>query len=203
MIDLNLRSGKSIWIPYCNILDEVDRSSRATEEKIPDVLGSILRQGAELEIVRDKLKRHAIERIALRDQPILDEHQGEVFRSPLNQQLILLGPPGSGKTTTLIRRLAQKRRPDTLTEDEKSALTAAGLDDFAANEKSWVMFTPTELLKHYLRDAFIEENVPAGQVKNMGKRESSPGSNGFGYSPFWSSAGFSTRRQHSNAGRNF
>jgi hypothetical protein len=144
-------------------LDELARSERVTEEDIPDLLGPLLRQGAEATIFREKLKRRAIERIALRDQPILDEHQGEVFRSPLNQRLVLLGPPGSGKTTTLIRRLAQKRKPETLTDDEKSALSAAGLDDTAANARSWVMFTPTELLKLYLRDAFNEENVPAGQ----------------------------------------
>ncbi len=144
-------------------LEELARSERVTEEDIPDFLGPLLRKGAEVTIFREKLKRRAIERIALRDQPILDEHQGEVFRSPLNQRLVLLGPPGSGKTTTLIRRLAQKRKPETLTDEEKSALSAAGLDDIAANARSWVMFTPTELLKLYLRDAFNEENVPAAQ----------------------------------------
>lgn len=117
-------------------LDELERSSRVTEEAIPDLLGPLLRQGAEATIFRERVKRRALERIALRDQPILDEHQGEVFRLPLNQRLVLLGPPGSGKTTTLIRRLAQKRRPETLTDEEKSALSMARLDDFAGHETS-------------------------------------------------------------------
>jgi hypothetical protein len=143
-------------------LDELERSGRVTEEAIPDLLGPLLRRGAEAAIFREKLKRHAIERIALRDQPILDEHQGEVFRLPLNQRLVLLGPPGSGKTTTLIRRLAQKRKPETLTDDETLTLNSAGVEDLSLSATSWVMFTPTELLKLYLRDAFNEENVPAG-----------------------------------------
>lgn len=40
----------------------------------------------------------------LRDQPVLDKFQDEIFRLPLDSRMLLLGPPGTGKTTTLIRR---------------------------------------------------------------------------------------------------
>jgi predicted NACHT family NTPase len=52
--------------------------------------------------------------MGLRDQPILDQFQGEIFRLPLDSQLIILGPPGTGKTTTLIKRLGQKLDIETL-----------------------------------------------------------------------------------------
>ena len=45
---------------------------------------------------------------ALQDQPILDAFQDEIFRLPINSCYFLSGPPGTGKTTTLIRRLAHQ-----------------------------------------------------------------------------------------------
>ena len=60
--------------------------------------------------------------MALRDQPTLDAYQDYVFRMPLDRQLVLLGPPGAGKTTTLIRRVAQKRTLEALSPEENDAL---------------------------------------------------------------------------------
>ena len=97
--------------------------------------------------------------MGLRDQPILDQFQGEIFRLPLNSQLIILGPPGTGKTTTLIKRLGQKLDIESLEAEEKR-LTETSKDQ-APHQSSWIMFTPSELLKHYLKEAFSREQVPA------------------------------------------
>src|SRR6266851_2982704 len=70
-----------------------------------------------------RLRRKVVERIELRDRPVMDKFQGEIFRLPLDRQVILFGPPGSGKTTTLIKRLAQKRTPDALTEGEERIMS--------------------------------------------------------------------------------
>jgi DNA polymerase III delta prime subunit len=130
--------------------------------EIPDLLGDLLRQATETELVRETLRRGVIEHIALRDQPILDQYQGEIFRLPLDRQLVLLGPPGTGKTTTLIRRLAQKRAPEELTGEELEVLAAALPGEASRYLNMWAMFSPTELLKLYLRDAFNREGIPAG-----------------------------------------
>ena len=73
---------------------------------------------------------------------------------------MLGGPPGTGKTTTLIRRLAQKQSPEFLTEDEQS-LVAENQFDRMFGLEDWAMFTPTDLLKLYLKEAFNRENIPA------------------------------------------
>ncbi len=135
-------------------LGEVGRAGVALDKA--ELLEQVLAEAAAADIVREKIRRQTIDRIALRDQAILDVNQGEVFRLPINKRLILLGPPGTGKTTTLIKRIAQKGTVSELGDEERELIQNFGLD--TAN---WVMYSPTELLKLYLRDAFNKESVPA------------------------------------------
>lgn len=74
--------------------------------------------------------------MGLRDQPILDKFQDEVFRLPLSHQVVLLGPPGTGKTTTLIRRLGQKLDIQYLDEDEQRVVQEVALAQGLSHERS-------------------------------------------------------------------
>ncbi|MBO2550481.1 ATP-binding domain-containing protein [Shewanella algae] len=107
--------------------------------------------------------------MSLRDQPVLDKFQSEIFRLPLDSQLIILGPPGTGKTTTLIKRLGQKLNVEYLDHDEQTKIKNSKGGE-AQHKTSWIMFTPTDLLKHYLKEAFAKEQVPASseQIKTWG-----------------------------------
>lgn len=111
------------------------------------------------------LRRNVITKMGLRDQPILDQYQDEIFRLPLDKRLLILGPPGTGKTTTLIRRLGQKLDTEFLSEDEKHIVESVGAMTEVAHANSWLMFTPTELLKQYLKEAFAREGVPASDLR--------------------------------------
>ena len=110
------------------------------------------------------LRRSAIMKMGLRDQPLLDQYQDEIFRLPLDTQLIILGPPGTGKTTTLIKRLGLKLDTAFLEDEERSLVeqTAAGL---RGHGRSWLMFTPTELLKQYVKEAFNKEDIAASDLR--------------------------------------
>ncbi len=133
--------------------------------EIEDKLSKILAVENDTSNIYEGKKRDIIERMGLRDQPILDEYQDEIFRMPINKKLIILGPPGTGKTTTLIKRLGQKLNNQNLDESEKNIIRNASIYNDEMHFDSWMMFTPTTLLKQYLKEAFSRENVPASDLR--------------------------------------
>ena len=114
--------------------------------------------------VSEGLRRDALTAMELRVAPILDEFQDRIFRLPIDSQIAVLGPPGTGKTTTLVRRLRQKVDFAYLEEDERERVEDAD-DAGLAHADSWLMFTPTELLRLYVKEAFGKEGVPVHDAR--------------------------------------
>ncbi len=133
---------------------------RKTETQDPEADLVALLQGSAEASIREGLQHDVRTAMALRDQPILDQFQGEIFRLPINRQLLIIGPPGTGKTTTLIRRLGQKLDQVFLESEEKVLMEKLG-SERNSHQKSWLMFTPTDLLRHFVKEAFNREQVPA------------------------------------------
>ena len=163
-VTLEFISWRAALYSLRRFLSELKSLAEALDEQ--DVLSVLEHEDAELQLLRQAARRRVIDKIALRDQAILYEYQGAIFRMPLDRQLFLLGPPGTGKTTTLIKRLAQKRTPSVLPEEERNLL-AGEIGDRFLRQDSWAMFSPTELLKLYLRGAFNREGVPAVETINL------------------------------------
>ena len=95
--------------------------------------------------------------VQLPDQAILDEAQDDVFRLPLTGFILITGAPGTGKTTVLLKRLSQKTKKEFLSEAELKGIT----DQIFNDGENWMLFTPSDLLKVYLKEAMAKELLPA------------------------------------------
>ena len=133
-------------------------------EDVESLLEAILADEGESSIT-EGLRREVLSKMGLRDQPILDKFQDEIFREDLSSQLLITGPPGTGKTTTLIRRLGLKLDSEFLDEDERYIVDQIESETGLEHKTSWLMFTPTELLKQYVKEAFAKESIPASDQR--------------------------------------
>lgn len=138
-------------------LDE-EEARKASEE------ATALEEHLKRDRVRQQSRRRAIrQKLELIDRPILDQHQDEIFRLPLGSQIILTGAPGTGKTTTLVKRISQKSREEFLSDEEKF-LKQKKINQLFDQNKQWVMFTPSDLLKGYLKEAMNKEGIAEANI---------------------------------------
>lgn len=129
------------------------------------LLAELLAEDDAARNIIEGVRHSVITKMGLRDQPILDRYQDTIFRLPLSSRLLILGPPGTGKTTTLIRRLGQKLDPEFLDDGERDLVSRMDKSSEVAHAQSWLMFTPTDLLRQYVKEAFAQEGILAPEQR--------------------------------------
>jgi len=144
------------------IADAIDNElTFPTENLHLDVLRAWINRTQE-EIAHEAAKprrRRMAERLELADIPVVDSLQGEIWRKNIRRFIVITGAPGTGKTTTAIKRLAQKTDPSALKQEISESEEI--LREWLGGTKSWILFTPSELLRNYLHQALADENLPA------------------------------------------
>lgn len=134
----------------------------ASIQSLSDYLSALGSGSAASSLVSEKRSRSIIETFALRDQPILDAVQGEIFRQPFSSQIILSGAAGTGKTTTLIKRIARNQKRELLSSEEQGKFEGR---EFLFGQNNWALFLPSDLLKGYVQEAFAKQGIAASSQR--------------------------------------
>ena len=102
---------------------------------------------------------------SLRLNPLIDEAQNAVKFSHIYDGtcVVVDGGPGTGKTTTLIQRLkyliSRLELEDNMLNNPDIKISDEQFQVILNNGGDWLFFSPTELLRMYLRDAMNEEGL--------------------------------------------
>lgn len=107
-------------------------------------------------------RRRIAERFELADIPVVDGAQGEIWRLDIRRFIVITGAPGTGKTTTAIKRIAQKTDATALIDsNEVTGIPVDTLRPWLQGPKNWALFTPSDLLRSYLQQALGQEGLAA------------------------------------------
>jgi hypothetical protein len=98
---------------------------------------------------------------ALQPPLLLDTFQDEVLRRPFNSRQFIVGPPGTGKTTTLIRRLDFMIAGEALEAENSGLAEKLARQSAQPHQVSWYFFVPSDSVRQYLRDSFNKLIIPA------------------------------------------
>lgn len=105
----------------------------------------------------------------MRYSHIVDPVQTGIMEKHLydGKTVVIIGGPGTGKTTTMIHRLAYLTNTFAIDEDEMSKLNKykitplqrKQLRDAIKAKRDWMFFSPSQMLKDYLADAMKKEGL--------------------------------------------
>lgn len=111
----------------------------------------------------------------LRFNPILDPIQNKIKTSYLydGQTIVIEGGPGTGKTTTMIQRLKYLTDEYAINEDTEQGMKRYKLSvsqrknllEAVQQNRDWIFFSPSDLLKEYLANAMNEEGLASTNSK--------------------------------------
>ena len=135
------------------------RDAEAEDLLFEEIRESEIRRQKEVEESRTRQQR-VIDHFVLRDRPILDSSQGEIFRLPLSGGVVVTGAPGTGKTTLLIKRIAKNTSPEFVDSEDVGELSEKDKEGLF-HPKNWMFFVPSEHLRLYLKESLEADDLSA------------------------------------------
>ena len=155
-------------------LEEQKKGDKTPQEKA-QITNSIKKYQEEYRILtqqQEDLKNITIyirKQGEMRYSYIVDPIQTGIMEKHLydGKTVVIKGGPGTGKTTTMIHRLAYLTNTFAIDEDEKNklnkykitSLQRKQLRDAIKAKRDWMFFSPSQMLKDYLSDAMKKEGL--------------------------------------------
>ena len=158
-------------LKFLKLFKDLIPKKMVSNDRMIDTLDSIEKQELEKFLSKAEITkgyiRESIMKAEFRNQAILDSVQDEIFRLPFNTKIIVNGTAGSGKTTVVLKRLAQKFEFSNLSGMEQKILEENNLRDIYDDQfRNWILFTPNSDIKNYIKEALNLEGLPASE-KNL------------------------------------
>jgi len=154
---------------------ENQRKEKKTPQEKAQITNSIKKYQVEYRILtqqQEDLKNITIyirKQGEMRYSYIVDPIQTGIMEKHLydGKTVVIKGGPGTGKTTTMIHRLAYLTNTFAIDEDEKNklnkykitSLQRKQLRDAIKAKRDWMFFSPSQMLKEYLSDAMKKEGL--------------------------------------------
>ena len=170
-----------------NIRDKESEIAVLTQRKedLKGQKGTATERGQITKAIKDRQKEYRIltkQQEDLKNITIYIRKQGEMRYSLIvdtiqtriksqnlfdDKTIIINGGPGTGKTTTMIHRLAYLTDTYAIDEDEKDNLGKFKLNsvqrkqlrEAIKSQRDWMFFSPSQLLKEYLANAMMKEGL--------------------------------------------
>lgn len=138
----------------------IESGKNEEDESIKELLQKYKSIELETKEYLSKAKKFIRQNAELRSQPILDPWQDEIKRSNLYDKTIAIdGGPGTGKTTSLVQRI--RFLTDKVALDDYLPNLSEAKKQLVTNDSSWIFFSPSELLKLFLKNNMISEGLLA------------------------------------------
>lgn len=154
---------------------EEQRKDKKTPQERAQITNSVKKLQEEYRILtqqQEDLKNITIyirKQGEMRYSHIVDPIQTRIMTDNLydGKTVIIKGGPGTGKTTTMIHRLAYLTDMYAIDEDEKNklnkykitSLQRKQLREAIKTNRDWMFFSPSQMLKEYLADAMKKEGL--------------------------------------------
>lgn len=140
-------------------LEEEKKKEEDFSQEMIELQNQILEGNRKRKELLDQAQKFIRKNAELRHQPILDPFQEEIKRSHIYDGKIVTinGGPGTGKTTSLIQRIKFLTSHEAMVD--YGSLRNQQLEKLANSQKSWIFFSPSELLKLFLKNAISEEGL--------------------------------------------
>ncbi|MBI9032260.1 hypothetical protein JEZ13_09715 [bacterium] len=149
---------KDIILKNMNFIEQNDLTQCSSlTENLNQFFTNLEENQNEKSTIDFNFNKPVIDSAHLQNQIILSPKQEKILRLPIGGRYLITGPAGTGKTSLLVKRIAQKSVNTFLIDQEKSDKS---VEDYFMNKlNTWILFSNRPETESHLSYTFQQEQV--------------------------------------------